>query len=319
VLFVAGFSFSKVHTIRLVSKTAIQQEIDAFLIDRQARGLSKRTVAWYGEQLNPFAQHLASQGLTDVEAITPDLLRRYFVDLSQTHNEGGVHGRYRAIRAFLNWWTTETEPLNWRNPISKVSAPKVPERLLKPVNLDDLQAMLGTCQRRTFAGDRDKALLMFLLDTGCRRAEVCALTLADVDLHDGSVLVRHGKGNKFRTVFVGSKTRRGLVAYLRHRTDLAPSAPLWCYKDGRPLTFWGLLGILRRRAKKAGVSTPTPHSFRRGFALACLRNGVDIYALQRMMGHSDLTMLRRYLAQTESDLRKAHEKGGPVDHLLGGK
>jgi len=95
----AGFLSARVHTIRLVPKSAIQQEIDAFLIDRQARGLSKRTVAWYGEQLYPFAQHLASQGLANVEAITPELLRRYFVDLSQTPDEGGAHGRYRA---FLN-------------------------------------------------------------------------------------------------------------------------------------------------------------------------------------------------------------------------
>jgi integrase/recombinase XerD len=184
----AGFSFSRVDGTGPILKSAIQQDIDGFLIDRQARGLSRRTVEWYSEQLYPFARHLASQGLAEVEAITPGLLRRYFLDLSRTHNEGGVHGRYRAIRAFLNWWTAETEPQNWKNPIAKVAAPKVPQQPLDPVNLDDLQAMLGTCKRRTYAGDRDKALLMFLLDTGCRRAEFCALTLADVDLRDGSVL-----------------------------------------------------------------------------------------------------------------------------------
>ncbi|NLF02023.1 MAG: site-specific integrase, partial [Anaerolineales bacterium] len=61
---------------------------------------------------------------------------------------------------------------------------------------------------------------------------------------------------------------------------------------------------------------PTLHSFRRAFALACLRNGIDVYSLQRLMGHADLSVLRRYLAQTEADLQQAHAQGGPVDRLL---
>ncbi len=73
---------------------------------------------------------------------------------------------------------------------------------------------------------------------------------------------------------------------------------------------------MRRRAKRANVPAPTLHSFRRAFALACLRGKMDVYSLQRLMGHADLTMLRRYLAQTVEDVRKAHARSGPVDRLL---
>jgi len=297
----------------------IRQELDAFLIDRQARGLSRRTVEWYREQLTPFVAHVTLQGVFHVQGLTADLLRRYLVELAATHNEGGLHGRYRAIRAFLNWWVDETEPQNWRSPLLKVAPPKLPQKQLEPVNLDDLQAMLHTCQRRTLTGDRDRALLLFLLDTGCRRAEVCALNLGDVDLQTGTVLVQNGKGAKFRTVFVGAKTRKAVNAYLRHRQQPEPSLPLWYSIEGARLSFTALRSIILRRARAAQVKAPTIHSFRRAFALACLRNGTDVYALQRMMGHADLTILRRYLAQTEGDLRKAHEKGGPVDHLLHGE
>jgi site-specific recombinase XerD len=58
------------------------------------------------------------------------------------------------------------------------------------------------------------------------------------------------------------------------------------------------------------------HAFRRAFALASLRGGMDVYSLQRLMGHADLSVLRRYLAQTEGDLQAAHQKAGPVDRLL---
>ena len=63
-------------------------------------------------------------------------------------------------------------------------------------------------------------------------------------------------------------------------------------------------------------SIPTPHDFRRAFALIMLRNGVDIFALQKLMGHSELQVLRHYLAQTDEDVHTAHMRGSPVDSNL---
>lgn len=176
--------------------------------------------------------------------------------------------------------------------------------------------MLRTCQRRTFTGDRDKAILLSLLDTGCRRAEFFAPNVGDGNLSNGAVLVRHGKGNKPRTVFLGAKSRRVLVAYLRHRSESINAEPLWVTAHCTRLSSSALREVLRRRATRAGVSAPSPHSFRRAFSLLSLRSGMDIYSLQRLMDHSDLSMLRRYLAQTEEDIRREHEKRGPVDNML---
>jgi integrase/recombinase XerD len=75
--------------------------------------------------------------------------------------------------------------------------------------------------------------------------------------------------------------------------------------------------LLRRRADLVGLeSIPTPHDFRCAFALIMLRNGVDIFALQKLMGHSDLQVLRHYLAQTDADVHTAHMRGSPVDGNL---
>ena len=73
--------------------------------------------------------------------------------------------------------------------------------------------------------------------------------------------------------------------------------------------------VMRRRADKAGVRVPQVHSFRRWFALTMLRNGADVFSLQRLLGHSDLTVLRRYLSQTETDMRESHHRANPVDGL----
>jgi integrase/recombinase XerD len=82
------------------------------------------------------------------------------------------------------------------------------------------------------------------------------------------------------------------------------------------LTYDGLWQLLQRRSKLARLrKEPTLHDFRRQFALSMLNNGVDIFSLQRLMGHNDISVLRRYLAQTTEDIRIAHGKGSPVENF----
>jgi site-specific recombinase XerD len=302
--------------IRLVHKSELARDVQSFVIDRQARGLSPRTIEFYSEELHFWQTYLECQGLNHVEELTPGHLREYLLKLAERRNPGGVHAAFRAMRAFLNWYEVEYEPQEWSNPIRKVAAPRVPQRQLDPVSLSDLKTMLATCERRTLIGDRDRAMLLALLDTGCRASEFLALNLGDVNLHSGAVIVRNAKGGKFRTAFLGAKTRRELGRYLRHRASTSANEPLWLTVHGKRLSYCGLRSVLRRRSKRAGIDEPTLHSLRRAFALTCLRGGMDVYSLQKLMGHSDLSVLRRYLQQTEADLRLAHQKVGPVDSYL---
>jgi integrase/recombinase XerD len=104
-------------------------------------------------------------------------------------------------------------------------------------------------------------------------------------------------------------------SYLRMHPNQNPA--LFISKDGERLTYDGLRQLLERRAKSAKLcNKPTLHGFRRAFALNMLRSGVDIFALQRLMGHADLQVLRRYLAQNDEDNQLAHMRGGPVDNNL---
>jgi site-specific recombinase XerC len=103
-------------------------------------------------------------------------------------------------------------------------------------------------------------------------------------LEYGAVMIRYGKGGKTRMVFIGRTTRRAMRAYLRLRHDSSPA--LFVSKDEERLTYDGLRQLLERRAKRARLSNkPKLHGFRRAFALNMLRSGVDIFVLQRLMGH----------------------------------
>ena len=227
------------------------------------------------------------------------------------HNKGGRHACYRSLKTFLYWWEEELEPEGWKNPIRKVKPPKLPVEQLEPAELDDIKSMIAICDR-TFHGLRDKAILLSLLDSGARAQEFLEIEIDDLNWTTGSTLIRHGKGAKFRTVFLGKKSRRAVRAYLRCRSDDCHA--LWITKNGERLTYSGLRSIMRRRASQVGIETPSLHSFRRAFALNMLRAGVDIFSLQKLMGHADLQVLRRYLAQTDEDTLEAHRRGGQVDN-----
>ena len=114
--------------IRLVPTSPIRRDIVAFLIDRQARGLSPGTVAFYTKKLQYLQNFLQSRGVESVEEVTPTHLRQFLLQLGKTHNPGGVHAAFRAMRTFFRWYQAEYEPEHLTNPIRKVTAPRMPPK-----------------------------------------------------------------------------------------------------------------------------------------------------------------------------------------------
>ena len=302
--------------LKTIQDDYILSWIEAFLIDRKVQGMSDGTLYFYQKKLALFMSFLDRQAIIRISEISPTDIRQYIFELQESgHNPGGVHACYRALKTFLRWYESEAEPEEWNNPIKKVKAPKVPVEPLEPVEIEDVKAMVLTCEKGSFFGERDRAILFALLDTGARASEFVSMNLEDLDLITGSILIRSGKGGKPRMVYLGKKSRKAVRAYLKQRNDRNPA--LWVTDEEERLSYWELRQIIRRRAQTAKIEPPGLHDFRRAFALNFLRNNPgEIYALQRLMGHADIQVLRRYLAQTEQDIQAAHRRGSPVDISL---
>jgi integrase/recombinase XerD len=266
--------------------------------------------------LQKTTQYCEAQAISCIPEITPGFLRQYLLTLQENHNPGGVHAAYRSLRALFRWVEfEEIMPDGWKNPMEKVRAPKVNPEPIEPISIDDIEKLLGICSTKSFSDLRDQAIFLFMLDTGIRAQEVCDLNCNDVDFQNGRIMIKRGKGGKSRAGFISGKVRRALTRYLRKRTDQDPA--LFVSVHGSRLTYDGLRQILERRSQAAGLtSQPTLHKFRRAFALSMLRSEVDVYSLQKLMGHADLSVLRRYLAQNEDDILAAHRKGSPVENHL---
>ncbi|TFH42756.1 MAG: site-specific integrase, partial [ANME-2 cluster archaeon] len=201
-------------------------------------------------------------------------------------------------------------------PLKKVSPPKVVNNPREGISIDDVMKMVKAC--KTGMAERDKAILLSLVDAGCRANEFLSIDIRNMDLMNGEIKILQGKGGKFRTVYLGNNCRRMVRKYLKTRREVNPHSPLWVTNDGCRLTYAGLRQIIRRRADDTKIKTPGIQDFRRCFALEFLRNDGDIFTLQKILGHSSLEMVRRYLAIAKADCEVAHRKASPVDRWNGG-
>ena len=291
----------------------IRQDIDTFMRDCRSRGLSHHTVAYYRRQLTFFQAYCETLGVLETENITADNLRQYLISLEDNHNPGGRHARYRAVKVFMLWFEREFEPEEWSNPIQKVKPPRYSKEPIEGASIEQIRKLIDTCDT-SFIGLRDRAILMFLLDSGVRVQELLDLDINKV-LDSGAVLVEHGKGNKPRVTYIGNKTMKALRKYLRRRQD--NNLALWVTRAGNRVAKSTIQGMLARRSKAADIPVQSPHDFRRAFVLNMLRSGkVDVFSLKLLTGHTSLDVLGRYAAKVSEDAQRAHEDGSPVERLL---
>lgn len=288
----------------------LSDAFDVFRLHCQAQRFSPTTVQFYQDRIPRFVTWLKDHGVETLDAINANHVRAYIVARQDAGNSPGyVHGIARAIKTWLTFCARE----GWleANPMQTVTLPKRPRDIKPSFSKSEIAALL-----REATDERDRAIVYMLLDTGLRAAELVALRGGDVDVRAGAIVVRSGKGAKRRTVYAGSKTLRALLRYYAVRGAPEPEDHIWVSErePHPPLNYSGLARRLRIIGRAVGIEV-TPHRFRRTFALQCLRNGMDIYALARIMGHEDIDVLRVYLALTDVDIEAAHRRHGVVDNL----
>jgi site-specific recombinase XerD len=277
-----------------------------FMLSREAMRCTEKTLEHYRYSVGGFVQWLMGQGIVDPCHITARDMRAYVLHVQRRClKDTTIHAIARGIKTFIRFLAREgvidhAETL-------RITMPRLDKRILPALTAADINALLGVCR-----STRDAAMIMCLLDTGCRATEFVSLNVEDINLDTGAVMIKQGKGRKDRIVYIGLVARRLLIRYLR---ETGVSDALWIARSGERLTRWGLREMLVRLGKAAGVGNCSPHAFRRTCALMSLRNGMDIFSLQHLLGHSDLTVLRRYLAQVDADLAQAHRKYGVGDSL----
>lgn len=291
------------------SDTPFSDALHIFLIDAESRQFTPKTVVFYRTTLAAFFTWAEQHGADSLRAVKPQLIREYLISLRDRGLASATqHTHARALKAFFGFCAREG--LLSASPFAKVTMPKIDKKLPTVLSDQEIAALLRACRT-----PRETAVLMLLLDTGLRAAECTRLDWGHFESATGRVLVIKGKQRKDRVVFIGAETRKALVKLRVKQRKPGPELPIFrSERAGERLTVNGLEQLLRRIGGRADVKC-APHLLRRTFATRSLRAGMDIYTLAAVMGHSDIEVLRHYLAIVEQDVQQASAKYGVVDNL----
>lgn len=295
----------KVKTVRpwTLASLALTDAYTDFMLSRQAMNCARTTLNFYTYTAGAFLSWIEQQNVTGPHEVTARHVRQYLSQLlDRGKKDTTLHAHARAIRTLLKFWHNE----NYIPQPVKFDMPKLEKKRLPVLTVDQLKQILQACNVR------DKAIVLLMVDSGLRRAEVSALNWADVDMSSGLVTVRKGKGRKDRSAVIGATTRRALLAYRRTLADR--DGALFRARYGNRLTGEGLMLMFRRLSVKTGIHV-SAHALRRTFVILSLRNGMDVLHLQALLGHASLDMVQHYAQMVDEDLLQSHKLHSPVDNL----
>ncbi len=199
--------------------------------------------------------------------------------------------------------------------MAKVKIPKVPEVVVPTFSEKEIVKLLAQTSRGTKEGFRDYCLLLTLIDTGIRLGELANLKTDNVD-HEQNLFRVIGKGQKERFVPFGRRVAKALMKYqLKCRPQPVGTDNFWLRRDGRPLLPMRIQKLVSAYGKKAGLKRCYAHKLRHTSSVMYLRNGGDVFSLQKKLGHRSLVMTRHYSNLADSDVRAQHLRYGVADRL----
>jgi integrase/recombinase XerD len=282
-------------------------EIGSFRLHLAAEGKAAKTVRTYTEAVAWFAAaHLIRRtSHARWDQVSGHDVQRWLVHLLTRYSDAYASNQFRALQQFFRWLAEEEQ---LPDPMARLRAPRVAEKLVPVFTSEELSALEKACQGRTFAQRRDAAIIAVLTATGIRAGELAGIRYdphdsrrSDVDLWRREVTVR-GKGGRPRVVRIGHEAARVLDRYLRIRArhEQAHRPQLWLGVNNRgPMTANGIYQMIARRGRQCGVDAWT-HRFRHHFSHTWLDRGGAEGDLMELNGWSSPQMLRRYGASARS-------------------
>ena len=267
-----------VQTAQVYDRSNLPRRVEGFLAAKRIDGCRPKTLKGYRERLKLFM----TQCSKPVQQITTDDLREYLAYLVDERHlmDNSVQAHINTLRSFFSWLVDEDNIR--KSPMRKIKSLKIDKlRSRHPLTAEQLELVRDGCR-----GYKEKALVEFLVSSGCRVSEVAGLRVDDIDWRDRKCKVI-GKGNKERTVYFSVRAKLMLQLYIAERRGgealfASSRAPY------EPLTDRGIEKMISKLGKRIGMERPLyPHLMRHTFASHALNCGMELTIIQHLLGHSD--------------------------------
>lgn len=294
--------------------------LDEFQVYLLAEDRSPVTISGYVGDVGLFARWFEKQNQEALipEGLTNDAVRGYKQYLlEQANKPKTINRRLASLATYAHWLEQAGYVKNGRNPVQGVKAVK--EVALAPKWLDKKQraALLRSVDKEVDGAMRryprlrlmylrDAAIVKLILFTGLRVGEIIHLRLSDIvlDKRKGSVIVREGKGTKWREIPLNAKVRKAIIDYLRIRPEVE-SEYLLLGQRNEEIKSKTVQRAVGRFADQTGLNDVTPHTLRHTFAKSLIDSGVSLDKVATLLGHSNLNTTRIYTTPGVQDLEDA--------------
>lgn len=275
------YDVSEACTDLAVCDDSNERIINTYIASMRLEGRSEKTLKQYYDALTKLLDEIPKS----IKDIRTNDIRYHLAHYQATHkvSNATVNNKRKFLSAFFVWATREE--IVDKNPMLKINSIKERYVTKKPFSDIELAKI-----RDALEDNREKALVEFLLSTGCRVSEVAGLKVGNIDFRTGECVVL-GKGNKERTVYLNNKSMYYLERYLGNFVDA--DRPLFMNSRERGMTKQNIEELMRIIGKRAGVSKVHPHRFRRTMATNAMKRGMPVQYIQVILGHSklDTTMI----------------------------
>lgn len=317
-------------------------QINEFMVYCRSTQLREKTMLSYEQALRLFERWCSeSLNILTVDQVTEPVIRRYINELQdrgkytfyaqEQQKETNcpdrrrdfrkpisittINNYIRNLRVFFNW--LERDYVIRKNPMKKVRQLKTNRKAKEFLSDEELRKLLGHLDRSYFAEHRDYVMILLMLDSGMRLGECSELLMADIEIARRRINLRAEitKGRKNRTVFFSAKTEAVLRRWLQYKDRYVESDYLFPVKE-----HGGSVGVsnfeknFKKYIFRSGLSKNyTPHCLRNNFAKRCLMNGMDVFTLSKLLGHSSVQVTEQaYLDLNDDDISKRYQHYSPL-------
>lgn len=292
----------------------LARAIGAFLVYlRDVRQLSGHTLSGYQRDLNTLQRYCEEQDKHSPAELAEGDIRQW---ISLLHRRGlagsSIQRSLSAARSFFNYLGREQGRL--RNPAASVQAPRKPRKLPKTLDADQVSKFLSF-EEDTVIGRRDRAMAELFYSSGLRLAELASVDLGDID-RNSRLLTVTGKGNKTRTVPIGTMALEAIQRWLEVKPQPAPgedgTTALFTSSQGLRISARSIQARLKLQGRKSGMHQDVhPHMLRHSFASHMLESSGDLRAVQEMLGHANISTTQIYTHLDFQHLAKVYDAAHP--------
>ena len=284
--------------MELITADGVPEVVKMFIAAKHVAHRSTGTLKQYRYRLSHFFDTVRKSYMD----VTANDIRMYLYKVKQDSNASDHY--LDTIRIILNTffhWLVDNDYL-LKSPCVKVEKISYNNKHREPLTMVQLETM-----RWNVKDIREKALIDFFFATGCRVAECAAVKLSDIDWQNKAVVIRHGKGDKTRTVYFNAEAYVSMQKYLAARSDDIDALFVSARKPIHAVDTHALENVIRKVAERSGLHV-FPHRIRTTFATAGIRRGMSLHTLQLLMGHADPKTTLIYAQQAEEEVKHEHQR-----------